>query len=165
LSTLASIGITLDQQGHLNIDDSKLSAALSGQTAGVSLTNVQDLFALAGSSTNPGVQFVVGSDRTQASATGYQVDVTQSATQASIVATNSVAASTVIDNTNNSLTLTLDGQATNVTLALGTYTPQQLAQELQSEINAVGTSSGRQVAVGLNGNQLTVASASFGSAS
>jgi flagellar hook-associated protein 2 len=165
LSTLAAIGITLDQQGHLNVDDTKLSAVLSGQTAGVSLTNVQDLFALAGSSTNPGVQFVVGSDRTQASPTGYQVDVTQAATQASITAANPLASSTVIDNTNNALTVTIDGQATNVTLASGTYTPQQLAQELQSEINAVGTSTGRQVNVGLNGSQLTVTSAAFGSAS
>jgi flagellar hook-associated protein 2 len=165
-SSLKSIGISFTDDGHLSVDDAKLSDALAGNVSGVSLNDIRNLFALAGTSTNPGIQFVLGSTKTQASTTPYQVQVTQAAQQASITATNPLAASTVIDNTNNALTITVDGTTSStIALAPGTYTPQSLAQELQAEINANSSLSGRQVAVGLSGNQLTITSSTYGSSS
>jgi flagellar hook-associated protein 2 len=165
LNALAALGVRLDDHGHLNIDDARLSAALAGQTTGVSLNDVRSLFALSGTSTNNGIQFVVASSRTQPTTTGYQVEITQAATQASLTATTPLVDSTAIDSGNNSLTLTINGQTATITLqANPAYTRQQLAQELQSEINSNSAFAGRQVSVGLSGNSLTITSAAYGSA-
>jgi flagellar hook-associated protein 2 len=166
MSGLSSLGLTFNDQGQLDIDQARLSQALSGQTAGVSLNDVRNLFALAGTATNSGIQFITGSDKTTASATPYQVNVTQAAQQASMTATNALAASTTIDGTNNTFTIKVDGRLSGtITLASGTYSPQGLAQEVQAEINASSSLTGRQVAVGLSGNQLTISSNTFGSSS
>ncbi|HZT83021.1 MAG TPA: flagellar filament capping protein FliD, partial [Gemmataceae bacterium] len=163
---LSAIGITTNEQGHLDLDESRLDAALSGQVSGVTLAGIRSLFALGGSSTNPGVQFVTGSDKTKAPASPVQVDVTQAATQGSMTATNALAASTVIDSTNNTFTITLDGVASGtLTLAAGTYTPDQLAQQVQGLVNNDAALAGRQVAVSLSGGKLVFTSASYGSAS
>jgi flagellar hook-associated protein 2 len=88
------------------------------------------------------------------------------AEQASITATSALAASTVIDNTNNTLTITVDGKASNtITLTDGTYTRLTLAQELQAKINANVDLVGRKVAVSLNGDRLVVTSNAYGLAS
>lgn len=166
MNRLSALGITADSQGYLTVDSGKLDAALSGQVSGVSPNDVRRLFALAAASTNPSVQFVSGSDKTNANDLAVQVNITQAATQASVTATNALAASTVIDNTNNTLTLTLDGTQTGtITLAAGTYSQTALAQELQSEINKDSKLAGRQVNVGVSAGKLTITSNSYGSAS
>ena len=99
-----------------------------------------------------------------------QVDITQAAEQASITAASSLSGSTLIDNTNSELLLTLDGLSLSVNLSAGTYNDQDLASELQSVINSVPSLSGRSILVGLQsdgggGNQLTLTSQTFGEAS
>jgi flagellar hook-associated protein 2 len=164
LNNLSAIGITTNSNGQLQVNDTKVSQALNGQLPGVSLNDVQKLFGLAGASTNPGITFLTGSDQTQASGTSpYTVQITQAATQASVTATNALAGSITIDNTNNTLALTLDGKAFSVTLATGTYTATSLASMLQNSINAATAQNGRQISVGLQGNQLTFTSNSYGS--
>jgi flagellar hook-associated protein 2 len=166
MNNLGALGITLDDQGQLQVDQTKLSNALSGQVTGVTLNDVRNLFALAGNSNNVGVQFITGSSKTKASATPYQVNVTQAATQGSATVTNPLAASTVITANNNTFNLTLDGAASGtLTLNLGTYTPQALAQEVQTEINSAQSLLGRQVSVSLNGSNLSITSNSYGSSS
>src|SRR5262249_55011215 len=121
--------------------------------------------ALAGSSTNGGVQFVTGGSKTKASATVYQVDVSQAATQGAITATNDLAASTVID-ANNTFTITVDGATSGtITLAPGTYTRLGLAQAVQAQVNANSQLAGRRVAVSLSGDKLRITSANYGLAS
>jgi flagellar hook-associated protein 2 len=166
MNQLQALGITVDDNGQLVLDQSKLSAVLSGQVSGVSLQDVRNLFTMAAQSTNPSIQFISGSDKTVASTTPYQVDLSQAATQASFQATNPLAASTVLDSSNNTFTISVDGATSStITLNPGTYTPLALAQELQAEVNANTALAGRQVTVGLNGNNLTVTSATYGSAS
>jgi flagellar hook-associated protein 2 len=166
LNNLTALGITLSDQGQLTLDQSKLTSALSGQVPGVGVNDVRNLFALAGNSSNPGVQFITGTDKTKAPGTPYQVNVTQAATQASVTATNPLAAATTITSSNNTFSLTLDGTpSSTITLAPGTYTPQALAQEVQGEINASKSLLGRQVVVSLNGSQLNITSNSYGSSS
>jgi flagellar hook-associated protein 2 len=166
LNNLSALGITFNDQGQLSLDQTKLSAALSGQVSGVSLNDIRNLFALTGSSSNPAVQFITGGNKTKGSATPYQVQLTQAATQGSVTAGAGLAASTNITTGNNNFTLKLDGAKSNtITLAPGTYTPQALAQEVQAEINADTNLAGRQVTASLNGNNLVLTSNSFGSSS
>jgi flagellar hook-associated protein 2 len=130
----------------------------------VTLNDIRSLFAMTGASSSTNVQFVVGSAKTMASATPYQVSITQAALQATVTATNALAASTVIDNTNQDFSLAVDGtNSGTVTLAAGTYTQSELAQELQKEINAQGALAGRQVLVDVVGGNLTITSKSYGS--
>jgi flagellar hook-associated protein 2 len=166
MNRLGALGITTDDQGKLVVNDAKLTAALDGSTPGVSLDDVRRLFALAGSSTNPGIQFIVGSTKTRASGAPYTVEITQAAQTASLTAGAALAATTTIDGTNNQFVLTVDGITSSaITLAAGTYTQAALAQALQAAVNADATLGGRKVSVGLQGSQLTIASSLFGSSS
>jgi flagellar hook-associated protein 2 len=164
---LAAIGITLDAKGHLQVDSSKLSNALSGQIAGVSSSDVRRLFALDGLSDNQGVQYISGSDKTVASATPYQVVVTQAATQASVLASTALAGSITINSSNNTFTLTVNGNTSaTITLAQGTYTPAALVQEVQAEINKDSQIGNNQVTVSLDAsNKLKFTSQTYGAAS
>jgi flagellar hook-associated protein 2 len=166
MSGLTSLGITFNSQGQLDVDQAKLTQALSGQLPGISLNDVRNLFALAGTSSNPGIQFVTGSDKTQATAAPIQVNITQAAQQAAMTASNPLAPSTTIDSSNNTFTIQVDGlTSSTLSLAAGTYTPQALAQEIQNEIDGDSTLAGRQVTVGVTGNQLTITSNTYGSSS
>jgi len=166
MNRLSNLGITLTDKGRLTLDQGKLDNALTGKVAGVTLEDVRRLFALTGSSTQSGIQFVTASNKTKASVAPYQVVVTQAADQAKVQAANPLAASTVINGTNNSLTLQVDGLAAiTVTLADGTYSRLALAQELQTRINASANLAGRNVTVGLDSDRLVVTSNTYGSSS
>jgi flagellar hook-associated protein 2 len=120
---------------------------------------------LTGSSTNAGIQFVTGGSATQSSTTPYTVNITQAAQQAVITAPNALAASTVIDNTNNTFSVSLNGLTSDtLTLAAGTYTQTQLAQAVQSAINGDTALDGDTVNVNVNNtNNLTITSSNYGS--
>lgn len=82
LSLLSQIGITLDQTGHLNIDQNALNKALS-----TNLQGVAQLFQASGTATDPNVQFVTSGPNTQPSPPGgYAVVITQPAKQAQFTA-------------------------------------------------------------------------------
>lgn len=95
MNRLSALGITITDEGKLTVNHGRLGDALAGKLTGVTFEDVRRLFALSGQSSHPGIQFVTGGVRTQASTTPYGVDITQAACQASITATNALAASTV----------------------------------------------------------------------
>lgn len=164
LNHLGALGISTDDNGKLVVDDAKLSTVLSGGKNGVTLGDVRRLFALGGISANNGIQFVTGSTKTVAS--NYTVHVTQAAEKASLTGATALAASTVIDNTNNTFVFGLDGATSaTLTLAAGTYSRQALAQAVQAAINSDTTLQGRQVSVSLTGDNLTLTSNRYGAAS
>src|SRR5205823_4832975 len=75
-----------------------------------------------------------------------------------------LAASTVIDNTNNILTISLDGKtAQPITLASGTYTRAALAQVVATAVNSAAGLSGATIAASITGNDLTLTSMRYGS--
>ncbi len=163
MNRLGAIGITTNDKGQLEVNQAKLDDALAGRVPGTTLDDVRRLFAFAGKSTNPGVQFVTGSVKTKASATAYQVEVTQVAKQGTITASNALAASTTITSANNTFTIKVDGvTSSTITLASGTYSQQGLAQAVQAQINANSQLAGRQVAVGVNGDKLAITSNTYG---
>lgn len=164
---LTAIGITFTDDGHLQVDGTKLDQALNGQLPGVSASDFRQLFALSGTSSSSGVSFLLGGDRTQPSgATPYQVNATRAATAASVSATNALAASVILDSSNNAFTIKVNGATSSLlTLDPGTYTPDTLAAAVQAKINADTALGGSQVAVDLDGGRLRVRSLQLGSVS
>ncbi len=73
----------------------------------------------------------------------HTIVVTQSSAAAHKVGSGVLAASTVIDNSNNALQIEVNGGTYNLTIANGTYDAQQLAAAVQ----ATTTAAGAQVAV------------------
>ncbi|MFP4592469.1 flagellar filament capping protein FliD [uncultured Ralstonia sp.] len=126
--SLGSIGITMDADGTLSINDKKLDAAIfksSSQVAG--------LFAGTGTATDALVKVSSFSKATQAGS--YAINVTQLATQGSLQ--GSAAANTTIQSgVNDGLSVTLSGITTSINVPAGTYTASSLAAHIQSLINA-----------------------------
>ena len=158
---LSTVGIKFNDSGTLVLDKAKLEDALNGNIEGVSADDVKRLFSFGGQSTNSGISFVLGSTRTQASTSGYQIDISQAAEQATITGT-AVAASTVITSANRSLELKLDGETATVQLNEGTYTAQQLADHLEQIINESESFPSREINVSLSGGALQLTSAKYG---
>lgn len=170
VNRLSTIGISFTDRGTLTFDSSKLSKVLNGDVEGASANDVKRLFAFDGASTNQGIEFVLGTSRTQESDTPIEVDISRAAEQASITSTNSLAVGTIVNSFNNALTMTLDGASLDLQLAEGIYTAEELAAELQSVINSHPDATGRNIVVGLTddgvgGNKLTMTSSTYGDSS
>ena len=73
-----------------------------------------------------------------ASVGAQTIKVTQATAGASVAGTSALAASTVIDGTNNTLDLEIDGVARSITIAAGTYSRSGLATAVQSALDATG---------------------------
>ena len=81
-------------------------------------------------------------------ATGaHSITVSQASSAATKSGSSTLAGSTVIDGTNDSLQLEINGTPTTLTIAHGTYSATQLSQALQ----AAATSAGAPIAVSLTG--------------
>ncbi len=165
--SLSAVGITVNADGTLAVNDTTLNQALSGQIAGVSSNDVRRLFVQDAQSSNPQVQYVFAPSTMQAVGGPIQVQITQAATQGAATATNAVAGSTTISSSDNAFSVTVDGSASGaLTLANGTYTPAQLAQQVQTAINTDSQLNGASVTATVNGSgQLVLTSASYGSQS
>lgn len=162
---LSTIGISINDAGRLSLNEGQLRDALEGRVEGVSQDDVRRLFTLGGDSTNAGIRFVLGSNRTNLDNQDVEVDITAAAERAEVTATNALAASTVITSANNTLDITIDAATATITLADGTYTQQELADEIAAAINSNADLPGREVTVGLDAGQLTVRSETYGSTS
>jgi len=112
------------------------------------------------------VKFIIGSVRTRASEAPYEIDITQAAEKAGITAANTLADSTVIDGTNNTLQITIDGaDSGSLTLSDGTYTRNELAGHVESVINSATSLAGRHVSVSVVSDKLVVTSDTYGTKS
>lgn len=156
---LAEVGITTSStDGTLVLDDSKLDAAMSSN-----LDNVMQLFAAIGTSTDSFVEYTSSTDNTLVGS--YDINITQLATQGKYVGSKAVTSETITAGSNDSLTLSVDGVATTITLGAGTYSAAELATELQSRINGADelADAGLSVSVTQSGGVLTIISNSYGS--
>lgn len=163
LNQLSAIGLKFNDSGKIFIDSAKLSKVLSGQADGVDNSDVKRLFSLDGQSTNSGVEFLLGSTETQSSVSPIEVDITQAAERAVVTAGTSLAASTVIDSSNNTFEITVDGKESGtLQLAEGTYTQTELAEHLESVINNASDFSGQSVSASVINGNLKIQSDQFG---
>ncbi|MCA9176298.1 MAG: flagellar filament capping protein FliD [Planctomycetales bacterium] len=163
LNRLTAAGFSLDDKGQLSLDETRLRDLVEGRVEGVDSDDVARLFALGADSDTSGVSFVFGSSRTAEGE--VQVDITSAATTAVLTAGSALAGSTVIDGTNNTLDVDIDGANAVITLAAGTYTQQELADQLQIQLNSHQDLRGRQLEVSLDGGALRIESLTIGSAS
>lgn len=163
---LSAVGITLGNDGKLAVDDAKLAQAVGGSGSG--LADLKKLFGVTGSSDNPAVQFGIATSKTKPSGvSAYQVQITTPATRAAVTAGTALPGTVSISPPNNTLMLRLNGlTSTGITLAPGSYTPDQLASMLQQSINTNAGLSGNTAVVGVDGDgKLSITSQQFGSGS
>lgn len=151
LRVLAQVGVTLGQDGKLSLNEGTLTQRLSED-----LNGVMRLFVAEGRATNPYVSFVSASDKTRSSPIGgYEVVITQAATQATATAsTAQTAARTTAE------TLTFSGALFNnenysITLEAGTTIDDTIARinndyRLKNLVVASKDSSGRLVITAKN---------------
>lgn len=156
MSVLSDIGVSI-KSGTMAVDKTRLSEAIDTK-----FDEIAGLFAAVGQSTSS-----VGSYRTSTSSTvagNYAVVVSKVATQGSTA--GSTAAGLLIDATNKTLQVTLDGVTSSVTLAEGSYaSAAALASEVQSKINGTSAFSdvGARVTVTESGGVFTLTSDEVGS--
>ncbi len=126
-TTLEDIGITYDSTGKLQVNTSTLTNALQNDP-----TKVANLFGQTGQSDNASVTFVSATNKTVATAgSGYAVQLTQAATQAS--GTASVAQTSA--NTGAPETLTFGGTLFTSPVSL-TLTTGNTLQDTVNQINS-----------------------------
>lgn len=155
-TALAQIGITLDKTGQLTVDDAQLTKALQTDQNAVSR-----IFKAAGVATDSAVAFIGATSATQPSpATGYRINVSQVATQASVTAGTAHTA----DNNPDSEVLTFSGAAFaggDKTLILSA---NNTLDGIISQINADSTISAVLTATKVN-NQLALTAKQYGASS
>ena len=172
LKTLSSIGITTNNGGTLGLDQSRLEDIIQGRVDGASVDDIRRLFAIDGQSTNSAVEFVLGTNDTQASPldpdTGlplpYEVDINRVAERASIEATAPLLATTVINDANNTLTFEVDREEITIEIPDGSYSRSELADQLQTLFNTSPDRAGRSIEVSISvDDKLLIQSNSYGS--
>ena len=160
LSLLSQVGVTIQKDGSMAVDSTKLQAALTSN-----FSSFAGLFAAAGSSSDSLVAYSGATDKTAPGA--YGVNITQLATQSSTLAT-ATPSSLNIDSSNDTLQVQLDGVTSTITLGHTTYaSAAALAAEVQSKINGAAgfVSAGSGVTVTAPGGVLSIMSNRYGTAS
>lgn len=158
LTTLSQIGVSFQKDGSLGLDNIKLNSAIANNA-----NDIANLFATVGKGTDSLIAFNSATSNTKAGS--YAVNVTQIATQGNTVGNN--AANTIITTANNKLDLTINSVSASITLDVGTYTAQTLADGLQAKINGATAFSNAdiKVTVAQNSGVLSIISSSYGSSS
>ena len=163
MNRLTAIGIkSVPETGKLIIDSSKLQEALSSNPAGIA-----DLFSTSSTSTNPDIMFLNSTAKTVASSDGFTVDITAAATRGTLEGTAIGGFPLTLTTANNQIRLEVDGKESSVlTLPAKTYaTGDELATEIQAQLNADSELAGRGITVEFTGGRLVFTSSSFGSSS
>lgn len=159
-SSLSAVGISLNNDGTLSVNDTTLSQALQSNP-----TQFAALFSTAGSATNSNVAYLIGGTNTQPGS--YAVNITQAAAQGTFTGSSALSDSATGSATLSSpttiasgatLNVTIGGQQTLVNLTAGTYaTPADVATMLQS---AIQSQTGSTATVTQNNGVLSVTPAS-----
>lgn len=134
---LGDIGVAVQRDGSLAVDQTKLDSALKDN-----FDEVGRLFADS-SVSDDGMVSVAGVDDATVAAGSYAVEITQVATQGSYSAAG-LASTFVVDADNNTMSFKVDGVYTgDINLTEKKYSSgEELAVELQSQINSSVTMSG-----------------------
>ena len=158
--SLGSVGITMNSDGTLTLDSSKLSSAIAS-----SPSQVAALFAGTGTATDSLVSATSFSDTTQAGS--YAVNVTQLATQGSLKG-STAANTTITAGVNDTMAISVSGITTNITLPAGSYSATGLAAQIQSQLNASTGLQAAKITASVSADAsgvLTIADNQYGSAS
>ena len=157
---LAEAGITTDpNNGRLVINDATLDKQLDQN-----FDKFISLFTAFGETADTHTEFVSSTDDTVVG--NYAVNITSLATRGELVG-SAAANLTIVEGSNDALTLNIDGVTASVTLAAGSYTVAELATELKSKVNALSefSNAGIRIDVSSSGGVLSLLSQSYGSSS
>jgi flagellar hook-associated protein 2 len=158
-TNLSKVGISIQKDGSMVVDSAKLQAAVDNNFG-----DLAGLFAVAGKSSDSLVAYSGASAKTTPGA--YAVTVTQLATKGSTTGTG--VAGLLIDASNDTLSVELNGVTANISLGQKTYgSAAELAAEIQTKINGAAnfSSAGSTISVSESGGKLTFTSNKYGSTS
>jgi len=142
---LNNIGITFQKDGSLGIDNTKLNNAITNNYGAVT-----NLFAANASTSDALVKFTSSTSDTQVGS--YPVNVATMPSQGKLVGNSP--AGLVIDGTNNTLSVTLNGTKSTLTLANASYTnASSLAASIQAQINGTAAFSNINASISVTADQ------------
>ena len=127
LSTLAGAGVEMQNDGTLQINETKLEAALAND-----FESVRDLFIATANTTHASIEYLGSSTSTVAG--NYEINITQASEAAQVTSPNVLGATLGVDET---LTFTL-GSGTSVVNLLSTMTPNEVVDAINAQLNADG---------------------------
>lgn len=156
-TVLSQIGVTVQKDGTLAVDNTKLQKAMDDNVG-----DVAALFAATGKASDSLAAFTSATDKTVPGT--YALSVSQLATQGKTV--GGVVAGLTVDATNDTLEVELDGVTATVTLAQASYADAAaLAAEVQSKINGASAfaDAGKTVTVSEAASVFTITSDGYGS--
>lgn len=159
ITSLSQIGVTFQRDGTLALDSTKLAAVMKTDFSGIA-----GLFATTGKASDSLTTFLSSTSSTKAGS--YPLTVTQLATQGN--ETGTAAPILVIDASNNTLDMNINGLNASITLTSKTYASDlELASEIQSKINSatILSSAGIAVSATVTGGKISVTSNNYGSTS
>jgi len=145
--TLSVIGITMDNNGKLQIDSSKLNDALTNH-----IDSVERLFKNMGSATNAEVTYIGSSSDTQGG--NYGLNITRAAQQAVANGVNNIS---TLGN-DEKLTITYGGKDYTVNLTSG-----MTSSQVVSTINTAMSNNGADVSAQISNGKLEILSNEYGS--
>ncbi len=159
----ADLGIETNKDtGQLTFDKSVLISRLNTDPEAVA-----GVFSDQGRTTDGQVEFARAGLNTKVGT--YGIDITQIATRGAYTGNVSLGVSTDIDADNDDISFLIDGTSTGpLTLDTGSYTPAELAAQIQEKINASEDmqAAGKSVIVTVDGSdQLQISSVEYGSTS
>jgi len=151
---LISIGLKINQEGLINIDEEKLTNAINDN-----LSTVADLFRSHGTSENTGIVYLGSSEKTQISGKdGFEIDITSAATRGSYT-TRQALGPVMIDDSNKEIYVTVNGRESEmITLETGTWEIEDIATDLQRKIINDKSLGKMKVVVTSEGGQLKIRS-------
>lgn len=159
-SVLSSIGVSMQKTGLLEVDSTKLQAAMTSNFSAFA-----SLFAATGNASDSLINYNSSSSATAPGA--YGVNITQLATQGKSIA-SAAAGLTIQAGVNDTLQIQLDGLTSTITLDAAVYSDANaLAAQIQSKINSVAEfkTSSSSVVVTQDSGVLSLTSNRYGSAS
>ncbi len=159
-NTLFSLGIAINDQGLLEIDEAKLNNKIN-EDFGL----VADLFRDKGTSDNNQVAFVGMTPATAINTDGYTIEITRPATQGHYISPP-LLQPIVIDDTNHRFSVSVDGrQSEEMNIPVGSYSLPAYARLLQNAIASDKAVGKRGVRVLAEGDRIRLISSRFGSRS
>ncbi|HEY7985972.1 MAG TPA: flagellar filament capping protein FliD [Methylophilaceae bacterium] len=159
-TSIAQIGLTFSKDGSLALDSSKLSSALASSPKGVAA-----LFATIGIPSDSLVSYVSSTSSTIAA--NQPLVITQIASKGQANGSAAVGSNTITAGVNDTLTVTINGVTSTITIPAGSYTLSGLESTIQAAINGNNaySSAGVSVAVTDTAGVLNITSNNYGSSS
>jgi len=160
-TSLSQLGVSFQKDGTLALALGKLQSAITTSAA-----DVAAVFAQTGRTSDSLISYTASSSATKPGI--HAVSISRLAAQGTAVGSDPVADLTIIKDTNDAVTVSLDGVTATVTLTAKAYASAgALALELQSQINgnAAFSAAGNTVTASSSGGVITLTSNRYGSTS